>query len=149
MINKIINNIPLLHNLLQKSVFRYLIAGGSAYLVEMAILALLNRGLGFSDLVSAAISFWLGYIFSFFMQRVFTFQDKSRQRGRLARQFIFVTALLGFNYIFTLTLVNFLSPSLDVMIVRTIAIVITTVWNYVIMKKLFANKEQDIDIATE
>lgn len=140
--DKIISSVPILGSLLQKSVFRYIFAGGLAYLVEMAILAVLHYGLGLPDLVSAAISFWLGYIFAFFMQRIFTFKDTSRQGGRLARQFIFTTVLLGFNYAFTLTLVHLFSPALGVIVMRTVAIVVTTMWNYVIMKRLFAGSQK-------
>ena len=117
--------------------FRYLIVGGAAYLIEMAALYGLRHGLGLSPLRSVAISFWIGLVIAFLLQKLITFENYDRRAHVLAKQSVIYGVLVAWNYGFSLILVELLDESLSVFIIRTLAIAIVTSWNFFIYVKLF------------
>lgn len=130
---------------LQKSWIRYLLVGGISYLLEMGFLALFHKTLGLSALWSVALSFWLGFVISFSLQKIITFKNYDKQPKTLRKQLSSYMALLVWNYIFTLLLVQLLTPRLSVFIVRTLAIATITMWNYYLYKtRIFKTNENPI-----
>lgn len=120
---------------------RYLIVGTLAYAVEMIILYGLRYALNLSPLKAVAISFWTGLVVAFILQKIITFKNHSRSLHILSKQLGGYGVLVAFNYAFTLLLVNLFSPSFSVFLIRTMAILITTLWNYIIYRSLFKNQE--------
>jgi putative flippase GtrA len=116
---------------------RYLVVGGLAYVVEISALYLLNHIAGLSPLSSVAISFWIGFFVAFVLQKFITFGNHDKRAHILARQLGLYSLLVGWNYLFTLLLVKLLVGTISVFIVRTIAILIITSWNYGVYKFLF------------
>jgi putative flippase GtrA len=117
---------------------RYLLVGGSAYLIEMACLYSLHHVLGLSSIASVAISFWVGLVAAFILQKWVTFQNYDKRARVLASQILTYGLLVVWNYAFTLLAVKLFS-SISVIIVRTVVILIITSWNFIIYKSLFGN----------
>lgn len=123
---------------------RYILVGGSAYLFEMGVLITLHDGLHMSALASAALSFWAGFMAAFLMQKFITFRNHSRHRKVLTRQLAAYSGLVAFNYAFTLATVALLQDKLPVVVVRTGVIIATMLWNFVLYKRLFASRNDNV-----
>jgi putative flippase GtrA len=123
--------------LMEHRVVRYFLVGGSAYVIEIGCLVILHKVLGLSPVSSVAISFWIGFITAFTLQKLVTFKDFSRDKRAITRQIAGYSVLVAFNYAFTLMAVTILSDRFSVFIIRTAIIIIVTSWNFVIYRRLF------------
>jgi len=119
---------------LNSTLSRYIITGGGAYLLEMAVLFCLKH-LHLGNVTSVAISFWIGLVTAFLLQKFFAFKEKTVKKLHLTRQATQYLALVGFNYLLTLVFVALVATSITVFGARTIAIGMTTLWNYYFYKK--------------
>jgi putative flippase GtrA len=122
---------------LNPKLIRYLIVGGTAYLIEMATLYVLKNGVGLSSIKSVAISYWVGFVVAFLSQKIITFNNHDKRLHILAKQLFAYSCLILFNYIVTLVAVRFLTPKLSVFLVRTLVIALGTLWNYYFYSLLF------------
>lgn len=129
-----------LRTLLQRPIYRYLIVGGSIYLFEVAVI-LVAQWFGAGPVLAVAISFCLGTIVSFWLQKLVTFSDKRMHHKLLAIQFIATSLLVLFNLLFTLLVVKLLATYLVAVVSRTIALVITTTWNFFLYKTRIFNTD--------
>lgn len=120
-----------------KGPLRYLLVGGIAYLTEMAVLVVARDGLKFGSLTAVAISFWVGFIISFVLQKIFAFKNHETGFTVLGRQLGLYALLVAFNFGFTLLLVRLFDNTFSVYLIRTIAIFIITSWNYLVYKRIF------------
>lgn len=111
---------------------RYLIVGGSVYVLELLVIIGARRA-GASSVVAVALSFWTGLIVSFGLQKVFTFNDRRTHHKVLTTQIIAVSLLVLWNFGFTI-LVTKLLTAVNPTITRTIALLITTIWNFYLYK---------------
>lgn len=116
--------------------FRYLLVGGGAYLVEMATLFLLKK-VSLGNVESVAVSFWVGLIVAFVLQKSITFRSRAKSKKHLTHQATLYLLLVAINYLFTLAVVALIGNVITVFGARTFAIVITTAWNYAIYKIIF------------
>src|ERR1700752_440713 len=80
---------------------RYLAIGVSVYLFELLVIVVAQK-LGSSSIVAVGWSFWLGLFVSFGLQKFVTFQDKRTHHRIVLSQFLAVTALVLFNFGFTI-----------------------------------------------
>ena len=127
----------LLGSVLASSLARYIVTGGFGFLVEIVVIASAVRLFGTSPVVAVAISFWIGIVASFMMQKLFTFRNRQASRRALTWQSVTYAALVGFNYIFTLAFVALVEPRWhSPELARTAALVITTAWNYIVYRYL-------------
>lgn len=134
----------LLRALSQPAVGRYLVVGGSVYLLELVIIVLAEHS-GLSTMWAVSLSYSIGVIASFLLQKLFTFRDRRTHRKIVAGQALAVGLLLIWNYIFTLAMVAFLGRILPGVIIRTIALAITTVWNFYLYKtRIFRNEQAEV-----
>ena len=132
----------MIRTLAQHQVVRYIFVGGFSFVIEIATLYSLNQVLRVSPTISVAISFWVGFIVAYTLQKLVTFQNKEKSRRALTKQLVGYSLLVVWNYSFTLLVVELFHASVSVIILRTIVILITTTWNYVLYKKLFKVSEQ-------
>lgn len=119
--------------LLEKPRYRYLIVGGSVYLLELVVIVAAQR-LGASAVWAVGLSFWIGLVVSFALQKLVTFGDKRLHHRVLLPQIIAFSLLVLFNFGFTLLVTKLLSPALPAVVTRTLALGITTVWNFYLYK---------------
>jgi len=127
----------------QSSIFRYIFIGGLSYLIEVGLLALLIYGLKMTSVLAVGISFWLGFLIAFVLQKLIAFKNTDRSKKTVARQTLLYSGLVGVNYLFTLAFVAIFGPILGTIIARTIALIITTGWNYVIYSKLIFRSKNE------
>ncbi|MDB5160560.1 MAG: hypothetical protein JWO99_823 [Candidatus Saccharibacteria bacterium] len=108
----------------------YLVVGGTSFLIEMASLFIFKEFLHFSDVLSVAISFWIGFVAAFILQKIITFKNHDKAAKVVGKQLVIYGLLAAWNYFFSLGLVAFFSGTASVFVVRTVAIAIITLWNY-------------------
>lgn len=134
----------MLKKYLSHSLVRYILVGGSAYAVELLILFSLHKLIGLSATTATAISFWVSIVTSFFLQKIFSFKNYQKQVKMLSGQFTAYGILVLFNYCFTVLVVAFFPDNL-LLLSRTLALAVVTVWNYLFYRQLFSNKKVDIE----
>lgn len=118
------------------TLLRYIIVGGTSYAIELAALLLLVHVLHFNTTLAVSVGFWLGLVISFLLQKFLAFKNTDTRARRLTIQTVYYALLVLFNYGFTLLFVHLLEPFIDLSIARTLALIITTAWNYIIYKKV-------------
>lgn len=118
---------------------RYLIVGGSVYVLELLII-ISARHAGASSVVSVALSFWIGLVVSFGLQKIFTFEDRRMHHKVLTAQIIAVSLLVLWNFGFTILVTNLLSR-VNPTITRTLALLTTTIWNFYLYKTRIFNQK--------
>ena len=118
------------------TLLRYIIVGGTSYAIELSVLLLLVRVFDFNTTLAVSIGFWLGLVISFLLQKFLAFKNTDTRARRLTIQTVYYALLVLFNYSFTLLFVHLLEPFIDLSIARTLALIITTAWNYIIYKKV-------------
>jgi len=130
--------------LLDRPFGRYLIIGGSVYLFELIVIFMAQHA-GSSAVVAVGLSFWLGLIVSFLLTKFVTFRDKRTHHKVLIPQILAVSLLVVFNFGFTLLVTKLLSDELPAVICRTIALGITTIWNFYLYRtRIFKTDDQVI-----
>ena len=119
--------------LLRRPGYRYLLVGGSVYLFELAVIVVAQR-LGASPVWAVALSFCLGTLVSFFLQKLVTFGDARMHHRILIPQMIATALLIVWNLGFSVLLTKLLQPQLPAVVTRTLALGITTIWNFYLYK---------------
>jgi putative flippase GtrA len=116
---------------------RYVIVGGCTFAFELAVI-LVARHEGVGAVWAVALSFWLGLLVSFVLQKLITFGDKRVHHKVVLPQFGAFAALVSFNFGFTVLMTYLFQHVMPVLVVRTLALLITTIWNFYLYKtKIF------------
>ncbi|WP_431073508.1 GtrA family protein [Microbacterium phyllosphaerae] len=106
---------------------RYLLAGGLAFLVDLGLLALLHEVFGWPTWLAAGTAFVISFVFTYSIQRYFTFGSQE-PHGRALLKY---SLLVAFNTVATAGIVALidLTPAGWAMgkIASTAAM---TIWNY-------------------
>ncbi|HLZ14473.1 MAG TPA: GtrA family protein [Candidatus Saccharimonadales bacterium] len=135
-------------DLLQRPMYRYLIVGGSVYVLELIVIVLAEKW-GASAVWAVAAAFWIGLVVSFWLQKLVTFGDKRMHHRILLPQFIAVTLLVLFNFGFTVLMVQLFSHLLPAVVIRTGALATTTIWNFYLYRtRIFKRNEGDDEPVT-
>lgn len=109
------------------SLFRYVLVGGSAFLLDAGTLWCMHSVLGAGLAISTAIAFWVGFIFSYLAQRAFSFRSNVPHGKGL----IFYILLLVFNMFATMGIVALTAGnSMHWITGKTAATVLVACWNY-------------------
>jgi putative flippase GtrA len=119
--------------LLKRPGVRYLIVGGLVYAFELAIIIIAQRA-GLGSISAVAMAYALGTLVSFILQKLVTFGDKRMQHKIVGLQLLATIALVIFNLGFTLCLTWLLDAWLPTVLIRTIALGITVIWNFYLYK---------------
>jgi putative flippase GtrA len=135
-----------LRALRKKPGFRYLFVGGTVYVFELLVIVLAQK-FGSSQVWAVAISFCLGTLVSFFLQKLITFGDRRMQHKILVPQLIATCLLVLWNLGFSLLFTKLMQPYWPAVVTRTVALAITTVWNFYLYKtRIFKQTEEVIAI---
>lgn len=123
---------------------RYLVIGGSVYLLELIVIVIAQH-YGASAEVAVSLSFWIGLMVSFALQKFVTFGDKRVHHKILLPQTLAFSLLVLFNFSFTILVTRLLSDWLPVVIIRTLALGVTTIWNFYLYKtRIFKKTEEPV-----
>lgn len=131
----------MIRRLFGRTLVRYLFVGGLSYLIEIGSLYYMSAVLGIEPLWSVAISFWVGFVVAYVLQKVITFQNREHTKKAIATQLVSYSLLVAWNYAFTLVAVGLCEQFTSVVVIRTIVIIITTMWNFFIYQRIFAQRE--------
>ena len=123
----------MVRGLLQKKVARYVLVGGMVYVFELWVIVWAQRR-GATPTEAVALSFTLGLIVSFFLQKLFTFGDTRMHHKIVFRQALAVALLVVWNLCFTVIVTKITQSFIPATVARTIALLITTVWNFYLYK---------------
>lgn len=130
--------------LLRRPGYRYLIIGGSVYAFELVVIVVAQQ-LGASPVWAVAISFCLGTLVSFFLQKLVTFGDKRMHHRILVPQLIATIVLVLWNLSFSVLLTKALQGHVPAVVTRTLALGITTIWNFYLYKtRIFKNAAEEL-----
>lgn len=122
---------------------RYLITGVSVYLFELLVILAVEQ-LGGNAVLATGLSFWLGLIVSFGFQKFFTFGDKRTGAKVLGVQVLAFSLLVAFNFGFTIFMAWLLDQWLPAVVIRTLALGITTIWNFYLYKTRIFKPEDGV-----
>lgn len=117
------------------TLIRYLLAGGLSFAIELAVLFSLKSILSLSAEAATAIAFWVGFLAAFVLQKFFAFKDYEKTVKSISAQMVSYVILVVFNYLVTIFIVSSFDDDM-VLVSRTLAIILTTLWNFLIYKKL-------------
>lgn len=119
--------------LLKRPFVRYLVVGGGVYALELIVI-LIGQHSGMSAVSAVALAFWVGLIASFVLQKFITFSDRRRHHRIILKQVIAVSVLVMWNFLFTIIVTKLLSEHIPATLTRTMALLITTLWNFYLYK---------------
>lgn len=134
----------LLDRYLSPQMQRYLVVGGGVYLLELGVI-LLAQAAGTSSVWAVGIAFWVGLVVSFVLQKFVTFGDKRTHHKVVFKQVTAVSALVLWNFLFTVLCTKLLQHALPAVVIRTAALLVTTLWNFYLYKtSIFREPENPI-----
>jgi putative flippase GtrA len=114
---------------------RFLAVGFCAFGVEYATFYILYAELAWHLYIANSLSFILGMITSFSLNRMWTFISHKDYSKKVPHQLSYYAALAIINFILTNVIVETLaSISLSPKIGKLIAMITTSLWNYVLYK---------------
>ena len=120
---------------------RYILIGVSVYIFELLVI-LVSQYFGASSTKAVGIGFWFGIVMSFFLQKFVTFGNRQMGRKVLFPQVVAFSLLVLFNFGFTILVAQLLTSFLPAVLIRTLALIITTIWNFYIYKtRIFKTSE--------
>ncbi|WP_298874471.1 GtrA family protein [uncultured Microbacterium sp.] len=125
------------------SAVRYLIVGGGAFLIDVALLALLHDLIGVPLVIATPTAFLLSFAVTYLLQRTFTFSSDTG----VASSAIKYTALVAFNTVATTGIVSGVAAlGLPWVVGKVVAVGSTTVWNYFAYRYwIFPARRSDTD----
>lgn len=128
-------------NIWHHSLFRFLLVGVLAFALDAGILWFLFTIFELPLWLSAGIGFLTGFVFSYLFQRAFSFRSETPHGRGLLRYL----ALLGFNTLATMFIVEVIGNTpLTWISGKMVATVITTAWNYFLYRSWVFPRNQEV-----
>jgi putative flippase GtrA len=127
---------------LPKRFIKYFLVGGIAFVMDYSLSMLFFSILKFTEVLSNTLSVFIVSIMKFFINKKFTFKNKSKKsKEQLMMSFV----VMGFYIIFTSTLVYLFSNILKIpfYLTKVIVVLLGVSVNYYLDKKLTFNKRFD------
>ncbi|WP_150306931.1 GtrA family protein [Planctomonas psychrotolerans] len=111
----------------RSSVVRFLLVGGAAFVLDLGLLIVGRDVLGWELWAATAVAFWVSLVFSFLLQKYFTFGAGQSIWGSAWKY----AALLGVNFGATLVIVAaFDAAGPGYVVGKFVATALITLWNY-------------------
>ena len=114
---------------MKREIFRFIIAGGGSFVVELAVLYSLTEFVGINYLISAAWAFTISVIVNYFLCAYWVFETKKRS---LTVTLIFIATSvigLGINQLCMWFFVEFIG--LYYMVAKICSTAVVTIWNFI------------------
>lgn len=125
---------------ISESLLRYLVVGVAAFSIEYGSFYGLYIAVKWPLYLANSISFGLGLLISFLLNRLWTFGGGT-YRKKTAHQFGFYIALALINLLLTNLLVGWLKYlGTNPRIGKLAAMLITSLWNYILFKAIIFNR---------
>ncbi len=121
--------------LMNTRIFKFLISGGTAALVEYAVFLLLQNGEEYQSLIaSQTISFACGFVVSFAMNRAWVFRSQGAMGGELARYALLAAINLVASNAALALLVNVLGVAAP--LAKFLVMGMVAAWNYLLFSRI-------------
>lgn len=120
---------------------RYLLIGGSTFLLDILILFTLHSKLDVKIATATSLAYWISITYNFLLNRFWTFSisEKDDLQKHITSYFL----LLVFNYFFTVISVSFMSHYFSYMLAKAFSVIIQMTWTYYLYKRyIFTSKNQ-------
>lgn len=117
----------LVRRLSGSSVVRFLLIGCLSFALDLGLLAFLHEVLAVELWIATPVAFLVSLVFNFLLQRIFTFRATNR-RGVSAMKYILLVVVNIF--VSDIIVTGFDALGWSYIIGKTMATVLTTVWNY-------------------
>lgn len=111
---------------------RYLLIGGTTFVIDFGILFTLHGILKLNLAASTSVAYWISISYNFVLNRYWTFD--AREKESLKRHLTIYFALLVFNYLFTVVVVSILGAHINYVVAKAAAVAVQMTWTYVIYK---------------
>jgi len=117
---------------------RYLVAGGTATLVDLSVLFVLYQFLHINHLIAAAVSYCCGILTNFTINVLFVFEST----GKIKKEFVIFASVGAIGLLWTELILWSLSDKLGipVMLAKMVAVIFVLFWNFFMRKKLVFRK---------
>lgn len=125
--------------------YRYLVVGGSVYIFELLVIVVAQHE-GATPPEAVAISFCLGTAVSFLLQKLVTFGDKRMHHRILIPQIVATSILILWNLGFSVLLTKLLQNVLPAAVTRTLALLVTTIWNFYLYKTRIFKQSDEVPV---
>jgi putative flippase GtrA len=114
---------------------RYVFVGGTTFVLDISLLVLLHSFLHINLAIATSLAYWIAIIYNFILNRwwAFSASENSSLRKHLPPYLV----LLGFNYLFTVLFVGFVSRVIAYELAKVIAVPIQMIWTYPLYKRIF------------
>jgi putative flippase GtrA len=130
--------IQLTHYLYKHHFVRYLVVGGSTFVIDFGILVLLHGKLSVGIAAATSVAYWVSIVYNFILNRYWTFD--AREKESLQHHITTYFMLLIFNYFFVVVFVSYASDHINYVVAKAIAVIMQMIWTYPIYKnKIFIN----------
>ena len=113
---------------------RYLLVGGTTFIIDFGILFTLHGKLGFGIAGATSVAYWVSIVYNFVLNRYWTFD--AREKESLQRHITTYFILLVLNYFFAVIFVSFASDHINYIAAKAIAVLIQMIWTYPVYKKI-------------
>lgn len=125
--------------LYRHSFVRYLLVGGTTFLLDFGLLYILHGILNLNLAGSTSVAYWISISYNFILSRYWTFN--AREKDDLKRHMTAYFALLVFNYLFTVTFVSIVGEHVNFILAKMAAVAIQMLWTFWIYKSyIFISK---------
>jgi putative flippase GtrA len=118
--------VKLIRTVFNHSGFRYLLVGGSSFVLDFGVLYVLHEIAEIRLWISTGVAFLCSFFYNFTLQKIFAFSSEAHTPRSLAKYII----LVGFNTIATIGIVAVLYVYIGWIAAKIVSTVMTTVWNY-------------------
>lgn len=116
--------------------FRYIIAGGTSFVVEYGSFLMLYYGGHLSAVMANTISFILSLITSFSLNKLWVFKSEQQDR-HVAHQLVLYACVAAFNVVMTDIIIHWLvGVRVPAFAAKMLLIILVAIWNFFVFQKL-------------
>ena len=124
---------PLLLYLYRHHFVRYLLVGGTTFVIDFGLLFMLHGKLSLNLAASTSVAYWISISYNFLLNRYWTFDV--REKESLLRHITAYFTLLMANYLFTVVFVSIVGTHINYVIAKALAVAIQMIWTYPAYKR--------------
>jgi len=126
----------LFSHLFDDKLYKYILVGGSAAIVDISFFLLLNKFLTTHYLVNASISFLIATLVNYILCVKFVFNSKQQYSTHTEILFIYLISAIGLFIHHTLLFSGFELLGLPMIIAKLFAMGIAFIWNFLSRKHI-------------
>lgn len=117
---------------------RYLFVGGSTFIIDFGLLALLHGIFALPIAIATSAAYWISILYNFMLNRYWTFD--AREKRSLKRHIATYLLLLLINYVFVVVFVAIISHYVNYLVAKALAVALQMIWTYPVYKnKIFVS----------